>query len=99
MAVGGTVIICCTPLSNSVGVSIVIERGCQQNDSLADGAGQKDYAFLNCSLLESLSADPSAFRYKAHRTGVPTARYDWTPGVRLAIGKAVILLTLSLHRY
>ena len=29
--------LCCTPLSPSVGVSIAMERECQQNDTLADG--------------------------------------------------------------
>ena len=36
LAVGETVILLISPLP-SVGVSIVMERGCQQNDSLADG--------------------------------------------------------------
>lgn len=44
--------------------------------------GQHDYAFLNTSLLHSWSADPDAFVYKTHRTGVPEARYEWSPGVR-----------------
>ena len=36
VAVGGTVILLHPPLT-LVGVSIVMARGCQQNDSLADG--------------------------------------------------------------
>ena len=44
--------------------------------------GQNDFAFLNTSLLSSWHADPQAFVYKAHRTGAPTARYAWTPGMR-----------------
>ena len=46
--------------------------------------GQKDYAFLNTSLLHSWSADPAAFVYKSHRTGAPEARYEWSPGVRFS---------------
>ena len=38
LAVGETVILLTPPLP-LVGVSIVMERGCQQNDSLADGSG------------------------------------------------------------
>ena len=45
--------------------------------------GQKDFAFLNFSLLATdFSPDPAAFYYTAHRTGVPATRYDWTPGSR-----------------
>lgn len=44
--------------------------------------GQSDYAFLNTSLLHTWGADPSAFVYKQHRTGLPQKRYEWSPGVR-----------------
>eukprot|EP00750_Incisomonas_marina_P013765 INCI17536.7.p1 GENE.INCI17536.7~~INCI17536.7.p1 ORF type:complete len:859 (+),score=106.03 INCI17536.7:189-2579(+) len=46
--------------------------------------GQGDFAFLNTSLLQNFSADPSAFVFRPpHRTVSATQkRYEWTPGQR-----------------
>jgi len=52
--------------------------------SIGGLTGQHDYAFLNMSLLPTMSSAPGAFVYKAHRTGVPAARFAWTPGVRFS---------------
>ena len=37
LAIGEAFILCCTPPLPLVGVSIWMKRGCQQNNSLADG--------------------------------------------------------------
>ena len=61
IAVGETVILLHPPLP-LVGVSIVVERGCQQNDSLADGQA--------LAVLRSL---PSAARFS--RRGLQPIHY------------------------
>mmetsp|Transcript_39281 Transcript_39281/g.126227 ORF Transcript_39281/g.126227 Transcript_39281/m.126227 type:complete len:761 (-) Transcript_39281:56-2338(-) len=52
------------------------------NYSIGGLVGQRDFAFLNVSELPELTSPAGAFRYSAHRTGAPTARYKWAPGVR-----------------
>lgn len=46
--------------------------------------GQRDFSFLNGSLLASgqIKSDPAAFIYKTHRIDTPQKRYEWTPGAR-----------------
>ena len=57
LAVGETVILLQPPLP-LLGVSIAMERGCQQNDSLADGYTRSVFrsscVFVNVSLSEAL---------------------------------------------
>eukprot|EP00656_Telonema_subtile_P006243 TRINITY_DN12867_c0_g1_i2.p1 TRINITY_DN12867_c0_g1~~TRINITY_DN12867_c0_g1_i2.p1 ORF type:complete len:203 (-),score=32.33 TRINITY_DN12867_c0_g1_i2:65-673(-) len=45
-------------------------------------SGQSDMAFLNTTLLKTMTATPGSFEYKGYRTRAPTARYTWTPGAR-----------------
>ena len=47
-------------------------------------SGQTDFAFINNSALGVLVNADNAFTYSTHRTGVPTARFDWTPGMRFS---------------
>jgi len=73
------------------------------NYSIGGLVGQRDFAFLNVSELPELTSPAGAFRYSAHRTGAPTARYKWAPGVRhsdasLSWPRLALSLSLSLGR-
>ena len=75
LAVGETVILLHSPLP-LVGVSIVMERGCQQNDSVADGWSspcRRCSRSRSCARSRSLSAaaavpspPPTLYRYRNH---------------------------------
>jgi hypothetical protein len=41
--------------------------------------GQPDYAYLDPSWLDAMTADPEAFQYESHRIGTPQASYPWSP--------------------
>lgn len=56
--------------------------------SIGGLAGQKNFAFLNDTLLLNMSSAPGAFVYQTHRTGVPVARFEWTPGARFSDAEA-----------
>ena len=47
-------------------------------------SGQTDFAFINNSLVTELEAASNSFVYKQYRTGAPTKRYEWTPGMRFS---------------
>ena len=88
LAVGENVILLHLPLP-ILGVSIVMERGCQQNDSLADGYPRRRRTRPASKLVELLGALLVSMLHPLERRGRPVrSPAAWTLAARDIIGTA-----------